>query len=65
MAKYGGSAVGKGGLVVAFSGVEEWYDQMISEWMLATIKAVCLHEVYKPGGLMDDDEIALVGVLKG
>ncbi len=51
--KWGGSAVGEGGLVVAFSGVEAYFDQMFSEMMLAAIKAVCLHEMFKkPDGVM-------------
>lgn len=57
MAKYGGSAVGEGGLVVAFSGVEEYFDQMFSEMMLAAIKGVCLHEIHGPNGVMADDSI--------
>jgi hypothetical protein len=54
MTKYGGSAVDKG-LVVAFSGVEEWFDQMISEMMLAAIKGVCLHKMHGPDGVMESE----------
>lgn len=61
MTKFGGSAVGEGGLVVAFSGVEEWFDQMISEMMLAAIKGVCLHEMHKPNGVMANNVIECIG----
>lgn len=61
MAKYGGSAIGEGGLVVAFSGVEEWFDQMFSEMMLAAIKGVCMDEMHKPDGVMADTAITFVG----
>lgn len=60
MTKFGGSAV-ENGLVVAFSGVEEYFDQMISEMMLAAIKGVCLHEMFKPDGVMADVDIDFIG----
>lgn len=59
--KWGGSAVGDGGLVVAFSGVQWYFDQMFSEMMLAAIKAVCLDEMLRPGGVMDTGEITFLG----
>lgn len=36
-----GSAVSDG-LVVAASGVQAWFDQMVSEWVLAAIRAQCI-----------------------
>lgn len=44
MTKWGGSAVSGIGpvrLIVAFSGVEWYYDQMISEMMISALQAVC------------------------
>ena len=63
MTKYGGSAVGPGGLVVAFSGVEEHFDQMFSEMMRAAIKGVCLHEMHKPKGVMNSADNFLTSCL--
>jgi len=60
MTKYGGSAV-ENGLVVAFSGVEEYFDQMISEMMVAAIKGVCLHEMFKPDGVMATADLDFIG----
>jgi hypothetical protein len=61
MAKYGGSAVDiTGQLVVAFSGFEDYFDQMISEAMLAAIKATCLHDMYRPAGLMENERIHII-----
>ena len=59
--KWGGSDVGNGGLVVAFSGVEAYFDQMFAEMMLAAIKAVCLHELFKPDGVMANPDITFLG----
>lgn len=41
MVKWGGTAVGMGGLVVAFSGLKQEYDEMIAEMMLSAITAEC------------------------
>jgi hypothetical protein len=41
MAKYGGSAVDPGGLVVSFSGALPYHDKQISEMMIAAIRAAC------------------------
>ncbi|MGC1176683.1 MAG: hypothetical protein WA843_01315 [Candidatus Saccharimonadales bacterium] len=60
--KWPGSAVGPGGLVVAFSGVEDYFDEMFSEIMLAIIKGLCMHEVHGPGGVMADSDITFLGV---
>jgi hypothetical protein len=46
MTKWGGSAVAGTGpmkLIVGFSGVQWYYDQMISEMMISAIQAIC-HE---------------------
>jgi hypothetical protein len=59
--KYGGSAVGEGGLVVAFSGVEEYFDQMFSEMMVAAIKGVCLHKMHGPEGVIANEDITFLG----
>ncbi len=56
--KWGGSAVLPGGLVIAFSGAEWYYDQMISEMMGSSIKAVCLGGM-KP--VLEDDKITFLG----
>ena len=61
--KWGGSSVGEGGLVVAFSGVQAYYDQMISEMMLAAIRAVCLHEMHSENGVMSDPAITYLGIM--
>ncbi len=56
--KWGGSTVLPGGLVIAFSGVEWYYDQMIAEMMGSAIKAVCLAGM-KP--VLADDSITFLG----
>ena len=43
--KWGGSTIDDGGLVVAFSGVQAVYDEMISEWMVAAIRALCRNDM--------------------
>lgn len=53
--KWGGSTVAPGGLVVAFSGVEAVFDEMISEWMASAIRALCRHEMTREGGVMSQD----------
>jgi len=48
MTKWGGSAVAGVGpmkLIVAFSGVQWNFDQMISEMMISAIQALCLEEM--------------------
>jgi hypothetical protein len=50
--KWGGAVV-RDRLVVAFSGVEEAFDESISWSMLAWIQALCRNDVVRPGGLMD------------
>ena len=51
--KWGGSTVLPGGVVVAFSGVQAVFDEMISEWMASAIRALCRHEMTRPdGGVM-------------
>lgn len=57
MTKWGGSIVLPGGLVIAFSGFEEYFDQMICEMMGAAIKGLCLHEAR---ALMEDGSITFL-----
>ena len=52
--KWGGSTVDAGGLVVAFSGVQAVYDEMIAEWMASAIRALCRNEMVRDGGVMQD-----------
>lgn len=54
--KWGGSTVDGVGLVVAFSGVQAVYDEMISEWMASAIRALCRNEMTKKGGVMDSED---------
>ncbi len=61
MSKYGGSAVGPGNLIVAFSGVEQWFDEMTAEMMVPAIKGVCRDEVEKTGLLYRDAAIDFIG----
>jgi len=43
---YYGSVVGMGGtIVVAFSGVEAWFDELFASWVLAAILALIQHEL--------------------
>ncbi len=59
--KWGGSAVAEGGLVTSFSGVEAYFDQMISEMDLAAIKGVCMLGMHhKETGVMNDDSITFL-----
>lgn len=53
--KWGGSVVAPGGLVVAFSGVQAVFDEMIAEWMASAIRALCRWEMTKPDGVMSTD----------
>lgn len=39
--KWGGTAVGERGLVIAFSGLKQEFDEMISEMYLSALTAVC------------------------
>ncbi|MCA9349192.1 hypothetical protein KC878_03575 [Candidatus Saccharibacteria bacterium] len=59
--KWGGSTVDRGGLVVAFSGVQAVYDEMISEWMASAIRALCRNEMMRSGGVMENDNSFLIG----
>jgi len=51
MTKWGGSVV-RDGLVVAFSGVQAVFDEMISGWMADAIIALCRDEMTRPDGVM-------------
>lgn len=53
--KWGGSTVAPGGLIVAFSGVQAVYDEMISEWMASAIRALCRYSMTGPGGPMNTE----------
>lgn len=60
MTKWGGSAVAGTGpmkLIVAFSGVQWNFDQMVSEMMISAIQALCLQEMRN---VMASDE-AMIG----
>jgi len=45
------------GLVVAASGVQPWYDQMLSEMVASAIAALCMNEMRKPGGILEEDRL--------
>lgn len=49
--KWGGSVV-RNGLIVAFSGVQAVFDEMIAGWMADAIIALCRNEMTKPDGVM-------------
>jgi hypothetical protein len=53
--KWGGSTIDDGGLIVAFSGVQAVFDEMIAEWMASAIRALCRHEMTREGGVMSED----------
>ncbi|WP_084130248.1 heme-binding protein [Demequina sp. NBRC 110055] len=42
------------GLVVAFSGVQGEYDEMIAEWLVSAIRAICRLEFRAPDGPRDN-----------
>ena len=50
--KYPGAII-REGLIVAFSGVEGEYDEMICEWMVAALRALGRHRFSRPGGADD------------
>jgi hypothetical protein len=47
--KYPG-AILRDGIVVAFSGVQGVFDEMICEWMVSAIRALCRDQFQRPGG---------------
>ncbi|HUC87013.1 MAG TPA: hypothetical protein VMR75_01630 [Candidatus Saccharimonadales bacterium] len=56
--KYGGSAIDPiGGLIVAFSGVQEHFDRQISEMILSTLRGLSID---KMTSVLDDPEIKLL-----
>lgn len=60
--KHGGSAVAPGGFVVAFSGVQGYFDRMIAEWMISACRAVCMHRMHdKTDGVMSAADIDFLG----
>jgi hypothetical protein len=52
--KWGGSVV-RDGLVVAFSGVQSAFDEMISGWMADALIGLCRDAMTKPEGAMASD----------
>ncbi|WP_061960524.1 heme-binding protein [Demequina flava] len=42
--------IAREGLVVAFSGVQGEYDEMIAEWLVSAIRAICRIEFAAPDG---------------
>ena len=52
--KFGGSSV-RDGFVVAFSGVQSVYDEMLSEVFISAIVAMCRDEMTKPDGILADE----------
>jgi hypothetical protein len=58
--KWGGSTVMPGGVVVAFSGVQAVFDEMIAEWMASAIRALSRNEMTREGGVMAS-ESAIIG----
>ena len=52
--KWGGSVV-RNGLIVAFSGVQAVFDEMIAGWMADAIIALCRNDMTKPDGIMASD----------
>lgn len=60
--KYGGSVVLPGGLVVAFSGIQPWFDEMISGWMAYAIQGLCLDAMHRPNdGVMANEGLIFLG----
>lgn len=60
MTKWGGSTV-RDGLVVAFSGVQAVFDEMISGWMADAVIALCRNEMTRPGGVLEQRSIYVDG----
>ncbi|WP_297080764.1 hypothetical protein [uncultured Demequina sp.] len=52
--KYPGAII-RDGLIVAFSGVQGDFDEMICEWMVATLRAIGRDRFSRPGGADDAD----------
>ncbi|PKQ25142.1 MAG: hypothetical protein CVT64_11480 [Actinobacteria bacterium HGW-Actinobacteria-4] len=48
-------AVIRDGLVVAFSGVQGEFDEMISEWMISAIRGISRDLMLRPGGAAEQD----------
>jgi hypothetical protein len=53
---WGGSTITASGLIVAFSGVQQVYDEAISEWVASTIRAICRDEMTKDDGVLANYE---------
>ena len=52
--KYPGAII-REGLIVAFSGVQGDFDEMICEWMVAALRAIARDRFARPGGADDAD----------
>ncbi len=52
--KYPGAII-RDGLVVAFSGVQGEFDEMICEWMVSAIRAISRDLMLRPGGAADSE----------
>jgi len=50
---WGGSTVTVGGLIVAFSGVQQVHDEAISEIMASLIRSICRDEMTMSDGVLD------------
>lgn len=60
--KFGGSYVDAGGLVVAFSGVQWFFDRAISEIVAAFIRALCMQQMHeKEVGVLANGQITFLG----
>lgn len=50
---WGGSTINDGGLIVAFSGVQQVHDEAISEIMASLIRSICRDEMTMDNGVLD------------
>lgn len=50
---WGGSTITPGGLIVAFSGVQQVHDEAISEIMASLIRGICRDEMTKDDGVIE------------
>lgn len=58
--KWPGSIWLPGNLVIAFSGVEDYFDEMICMLMHAGIWGVCMREMHGPDGVMANSDITFL-----
>ena len=50
---WGGSTIDAGGLIVAFSGVQQVHDEAISETMAALVRSICRDKMTMDEGVLD------------